>query len=234
MKQTLKTLGIFLCTLYTVCATQSGEAEIKTPTAPMTSKLPQFPNIEDENLLPAAPKSSPIELSLSIPLASSNHKNAIIEFITGFSTVWSTISTEHAQNVHNFDSFMEANIPTRLLKTLQELNIGDNTLTKEQIIAMLKDKTPDELRYEDKRVSKATVHKYIDLCVTQAFTNPQTQELFSRYIMVLTDMNDQDYNNTLLNSITENYETKGGCWAGVRNRCAISFAYIIAHKIGAL
>lgn len=227
MKHQLKTLGLFLSTLYTVCATELGEEAIKTPTAPMTSKAPLFPKTDEKTL---SAKKSPLSTSLT----PSDPKQAIVEFITGFSTVWSTASNEHAQSVHNLDAFMEANIPTLLLKTLQDLNIGNNTLTKEQIIATLKDKTPEALRYENKKVSKATVHKYIETCVTQAFTKQQTQELFSRYVAVLMDMDDQDYYNTLLTSIAENYETKGGCWPGVRNRCAISFAYIIAHKIGAL
>jgi hypothetical protein len=237
MKQNLKTLNIFLCTLYTLCATESPEATSTTPTAPITSKVPLFPKTENTilspTLSPAAPNNSPTVPQVGV-FFSDNQKNAIKEFITGFSTVWSKTNNTHAQSVHDLDAFMVTHIPTLLLKPVQDLKIGTNTLTKDQILATLKEKTPDELRYENKKVSKATVHKYIDLCVNQAFTQQQTQELFSRYVAVLMDMNDQDYYNTLLSSITENYETKGGCWPGVRNRCATSFAYIIAHQIGAL
>ena len=227
MKHKLKTLGLFLSTLYTVCATESGEEAIKTPTAPMTRKAPLFPKTDEKTL-------SEEKLPLSTSLTPSDPKQAIVEFITGFSNVMSKISDTHAQSVHALDAFMDKHIPTHLLTIVQELQIGHSPQTKEQIIATLKGKTPEALRYENKKVSKATVHKYIETCVTQAFTKQQTQELFSRYVAVLMAMDDQDYYNTLLTSITENYETKGGCWPGVRNRCAISFAYIIAHKIGAL
>ncbi len=250
MKPTLKICTLFSCTVYTLCASETLEEKMLTapPSSPVTEvttpigatgqKTPQFPDLESLSVSPAviptAPPNSQEALSLSPhPLATSAQKDAIREFIKGFSTVMSKINDAHGQNVHALDPFMLAHIPTHLLKTLQELKIGDNALTKEAIITQLKAKAPIELRYENTKIPKSTIHNYIDQCVNLAFTQPQTQELFSRYVTVLIDMDDQDYYNTLLNSITENYTTGGGCWPGVRNRCAISFAYLVAHRIDA-
>ena len=213
MKQQLKIMSIFLYTLCTVSATES---------------------FQDANPMQTASNNFSAELPLSLFVATSDQKNAMKDFINGFCLVLSKVNDKNPQNVHILDSFMEENIPTHLLKTIRDLNIGHNTLTKEQIIATLKAKTSNELRYKDKKIPKMTVHRYIELCIAQAFTHKQTQELFSRYVALLIDMQDQQYDNTLLESIIENYKTNGGCWAGVRNRCAISLAYIIAHKIGAL
>lgn len=251
MKPILKMLTIFSCALHTVYAAQSPEEKnltappspvdaIETATAPVPEQDSQFPDPESESvspaLLPVAPNNSPAELSLdpAVPQASDAQKRVINEFISGFSTVMSKTSDAHGQNVHDLDVFMQAHIPTHLIKILQEVNIGENTLTKEKVTAILKAKAPAELRYENKKIPQATVHGYIDKCVTQAFTQAQTQELFSRYVEILISMDDQDHYNTLLNSIAENYATGGGCWPGVRNRCAISLAYLVAHKIDAL
>lgn len=248
MKSTLKTFNILSCTLYTLCAAESPTEKvlaapplpaekIATPTEPVLQYAPQIPGFESvpvsPALLPAAPNSSPAVLSLTPPLATSAQQNTIKEFIAGFSKVMSTTNDAHGQNVHALDPFMQEHIPTHLLKTLQDLKIGDNTLTKEEIIAKLKEKSPDELRYENTKIPKAIVCQYVGTCVNQAFTQQQTQELFSRYVALLTNMDDQDHYNTLLSSIAENYATGGGCWPGVRNRCAISLAHLLSYQINA-
>lgn len=248
MNYNFKILSILSCSFYTLCAAEQPHQKIQTaPPSPIErinapTKVPkitqQFPNIDQvaglQALLPAVPNNSPEVLSLSPPLATSAQKDTITEFITGFSVIISKRDDAKGQNVHDLDQFMIKHIPTHLLKTMQELHIGDNMLTKELVIAHLKENSPDVLKYENKNIPKAVVYHYIDSCIHQAFTQSQTQELFSRYVTVLADMDDKDHYNTLLNSIAENYATGGGCWAGVRNRCAVSLAYLVAHKIDVL
>ncbi|MDP2192914.1 MAG: hypothetical protein Q8K36_00080 [Alphaproteobacteria bacterium] len=198
---------------------------------------PPTQSTESPSLQPQTPPSTPTFEPLVLPENAFTEReklrksrDTIEKFINGFSEIMAQTRDKESLDVHKLDHYMDTHVEALLLATMRDLHLGHDAYDLIEIREALCFKAPTVLGYEQQEINKEQTIEYVKSCMKTVDTQPQTKELFSRYHALLLQLNDADYWHTFLLSIAENYQTGGGCWLGVRNRCAISLAYVVdAH-----
>ena len=140
----------------------------------------------------------------------------------------------HGVDVHTLDGHVVANM-VKLHTMGDAFGIDNPALTVPEMRAYLLAHSDFYKDYERQVVTGAQLTGYIDAALARASEQASTLGMYSRVISLTQRLKPDDrtmYLKRLLDAISENYLTAGGCFQGVRNRIYVRYVDMMNNLMG--
>lgn len=162
------------------------------------------------------------------------HKDVAIHRATLGSIVVLLERISQGDDVHVLDGHVVANLE-RLHTIGDAFGVDTPTLTAAEMRTYLLSCCDSYKEYEGHAVTKMQLNGYIGAVLTTASEQTSTLRMYSRVVSLIQHLGTRDqamYLKRLLDAISENYLTQGGCFQGVRNRIYIRYVDMMNNLIG--
>jgi len=144
-------------------------------------------------------------------------------------------STPQHSDVHVLDGHVNTNFAA-VLNVGMSLGVDNPDLTVEQMKQYLISNSGFYTNYDGTAVSPAELTGYINSALDTAGTDGSVREMYSRVISSIQRLEAEGVNTDgqlqlLLDALAENYLTRGGCFAGVKNRVYVRYVDILGNLV---
>ncbi len=149
-------------------------------------------------------------------------------------------SIPQGADVHVLDGTVPGNMAA-LHAIGDDFAVDNSALTVANMREYLLPRTTGYAGYDGTAVTPSQLETDITNALNTASTNPSTLTMYSRVVSLIQTLENElgqenesvrFYLNALFDAIAENRITRGGCFAGVRNRAYVRYVYMLSELMG--
>lgn len=162
------------------------------------------------------------------------HRGTIAPLVTFLGSI------PQGADVHVLDGTVPGNMAA-LHAIGDDFAVDNSKLTVAIMREYLLPRTTGYAGYDGTAVTPAQLETDITNALNTASTNPSTLTMYSRVVSLIQTLENElgqenesvrFYLNALFDAIAENRITRGGCFAGVRNRAYVRYVYMLSELMG--